>query len=242
VTVYLPVCAHQRQVPVDQTRPGETREARTQLFVIVSNWHFNRDAQKNPDEIECRTNDCTVGLKYSSTEFSRDPVAASADPTSYNWDKSGLSLSYPSFVALLSDKYFTNTFMSDVRRQYEEKQGVLLGQEDLSAPEDLQASETSGSASAATAPAAAGSTKPPSGIPAKKAAPKNSNAKKKPPTGSKRAKFPEEYEEDEIEAVAAALRGEAEGEDDDDESEGEFGEPLVSAGKSASRGGKRKPT
>ena len=130
MTIYLPVTTHSAQVGEGK----KTREKKTDLVITVSNWHFNRDAQKNPDEIECRPSDCTVGLKFSSTEFALKRTTPVGNPSKvgseYIFDKCGLSLSYSAFAQLLSDKYFVSTFMTDVRQRYEEKEGSLIGLSD----------------------------------------------------------------------------------------------------------------
>ena len=179
---------HYRSVTLVKAVQGEGRNARetkTELVLNVSNWHFNRLAQNDPDEMYCSTSDCKVTLKYSSTEFANPGQKryrkARRSDGGYTWDKAGLTLSYPSFVHLMSDQYLTQTFMKDVRRKFEEKKGSLLA-----CREDDEDWDRSWSVQE---PAAAVSGSGSKVGPAKRV------------TGSKRARFPiEEEEEEELSA------------------------------------------
>lgn len=174
-----------RSVALVESVVGEGRNARntkTELVLNISNWHFNRQAQRDPDEMRCSLTDCNVTLKYSSSEFAIPGQKGYRkgkrnDGGGYIWDKAGLTLSYPSFVHLMSDKYLTQTFMQDVRRKYEEKQGSLLASREVD--EDWERSwRGQGPAEAVGGPGSKGG-------PAKRV------------TGTKRARFPAEEEEEE---------------------------------------------
>jgi len=204
VTIYLPVNSH--SITVGEGKKAKRKE--TELIATVSNWHFNREAQKNPDRIKCRPNDCHIGFKFSSTEFATQSLPA--DPpkpgSNYKWDRHGLSLSYSAFADLLADKYFTGTYMTVVKDKFEEKTKSRIAvdayndddgddnvdDDDLDesyAEDDLfrnRKTPTAGTSSAAAASKKSG----------------NEGGKRKT-TGSKRARFPVDNNDDEEEAEVA---------------------------------------
>ena len=144
VTIYLPVASHEAQVKSKEDK--SVKQVRTDLVVTVSNWRFNRDAQKNPDEVECRPNDCYVGLKYSSTAFagknrSPEDLEKQQAGSLYFFDKYGLSVTYSAFVNMISDTFFLETYLADIRKTYEEKEKKPLPGGDDSGFEDCENEE-----------------------------------------------------------------------------------------------------
>ena len=111
VNVYLKVCVYEGTV-------GEgigAKNRKTEVVVSISNYHFNRDAQKNPEIVECRASDCKIGIKYSSTEFKGPNAKPNQE---YYFDKLGVLMSYAAFAELLSQTYFVDTFMPATLANY----------------------------------------------------------------------------------------------------------------------------
>lgn len=109
---------------------GKKKPVNTKLVLIVSNWHFNRDHQQNREFKPCTVNDCTVQLKFSSTEFATEKSLG--EP--YHFDKHGVVFPYATFVALLRHVTFIHQFMIDVKDKYEQLEGPLTHVETVAPP------------------------------------------------------------------------------------------------------------
>ena len=90
----------------------------TELVVIVSNWHQNRDAQQRDAEIRCKLSDIQVSFKFASEQFKKKDGPAQR----YNYDQHGLSFSYLTFLSLMSDTRFTKDFLELAKTQFEKKE------------------------------------------------------------------------------------------------------------------------
>ena len=87
------------------------------LVCVVSNWHFNRDAQANPNEVKCKVGDIYVSLKFSSEKFAKK----NGPKDKYNFDRlGGVQMSYGTFLSLIQDRGFTHGFLKSCQEQYEE--------------------------------------------------------------------------------------------------------------------------
>ena len=91
---------------------------------VVSNWHFNRDAQANPNEVKCKVGDIYVSLKFSSEKFAKK----NGPKDKYNFDRlGGVQMSYGTFLSLIQDRGFTHGFLKSCQEQYEvaEKRAII---------------------------------------------------------------------------------------------------------------------
>lgn len=78
------------------------RKITTKVVVVISNYHFNRDEQVAEFK-PCTLADCTVGLKYSSNEFS---AVGSDKDGGFQFDRFGVLAPYEAFVSLFTNAEF----------------------------------------------------------------------------------------------------------------------------------------
>lgn len=128
---YITLSSHLR--PEDQGQPYR-RSAETKLVVVLSNYHFNRAGQQEQQQRggfeRCTPQDCSVGLKFSSTDFASKE--GSEDDERY-FDKHGLLIPYPAFVSLLGSRDF-NEFLKDAEAKWK----VSSGHAEASVPRDAR--------------------------------------------------------------------------------------------------------
>lgn len=126
-TTYLVVShfGNERKVQVGK----ETRPSNSKVVIVLSNYHFNRD-QQSAKFRPCTLADCTVGVKYSSSEFA--PRIEDKNPESkereigFNFDKFGLLAPYVAFASLLTDKDFA-AFVAKAKTRYGQNEQTVAG-------------------------------------------------------------------------------------------------------------------
>lgn len=116
------------------------------FVLIVSNWHFVRDNQERKNCPPCKSDDCNISIKLSSTSFKAGPTdlaqGGGLEPESktddgFFFDRSGVIIPYSAFVSLMEDARFTQEYLPLVRKEYERLCGRLsLGDEDEGEDED----------------------------------------------------------------------------------------------------------
>ena len=133
-TTYLTLATHQFSEQAGGTNGSRKRNragssgnpptnfVNTELIVSISNWHFNRDAQNNPDEVICRLSDVTISIKFACNLWAK----ANAKPTDYPFDREGISIPYSTFLSLLSDRGFVNGFIPTIKEKYESHEKIKL--------------------------------------------------------------------------------------------------------------------
>lgn len=84
--------------------PGIGRNISTSVVAVLSNYHFNRDEQVAKFK-PCTLADCSVGLKYSSSDFVGSNENSDRD-AGFHFDKFGLLTPYEAFVSLFTSNDF----------------------------------------------------------------------------------------------------------------------------------------
>jgi len=155
VTVFLPVAEATRELGVEGSSSSSSsakKKTLTKLVLTVSNFHFNREAADVKQSMTCTPKDCKVSLKFSSDKFAVKNAASDSD---YHFDKSGLTVGYYAFMALLNaaNESRIGEFWSSVTRYY--KNGFFADLSIITAPnsEEIQDLEARRAAAAATAAA-----------------------------------------------------------------------------------------
>lgn len=105
---------------------------------MISNYHFNRNQQDNLRFVACNPSDCTVGLKFSCTEFATEKSLGNL----YHFDKNGAIFPYSTFVSLIKDCKFQGDFMVYAKEKYEEVEGPLAGEDQGADVDDLAPVDT----------------------------------------------------------------------------------------------------
>jgi len=140
---YIPIASHQKLIGNGGDRKTKSsmivgdKTLDTELLLVLSNWRFLRDIEHQRALAICRTEDCTVGLKFTSSAFKwKESAAASAvgdeggettnQSSQYPFDRNGVTFPYQTFIALLSDHAVTNVFMQNVKRRYEDETGETI--------------------------------------------------------------------------------------------------------------------
>jgi len=120
-TTYITLSDHSVQVEQKVASKKVKRVIGTKLVCVISNWHFNKELHDSNSLRACKPSDVNVALKFSSSEFINDKNR----DLPYHFDKSGVVLPFAAFVSLLKDKMFTDTFMQQLKKKFEETEGPL---------------------------------------------------------------------------------------------------------------------
>jgi len=125
VTDYVPVASYEKAAKVEAgpstlkrasrkrySSPSPTKASATwsiltgELILIVSNYRFNRDTNGSRF-VPCTSNDCDIGLKYSSPMFVADPSTDNRVRNGeYIFDAYGLLFNVGTFLSLVGSRQF----------------------------------------------------------------------------------------------------------------------------------------
>ena len=99
----------------------------TDLILTLSNWHFVRDNVNKPIMPPCTPDDCTIGLKLSSTVFRSGDSSADGETNPETgerlyFDRNGALIPYAAFKVLIQSEQMT-VYMEQVKKQYEKDVG-----------------------------------------------------------------------------------------------------------------------
>lgn len=97
----------------------------SQVVLIVNNWGFVRDKQNEAKVRPCELSDFQVQLKLASTAFRKPENSDSEFP----FDRQAANFPYDSFCQVMRSK-LTQSFVSEVRRMYEETEGKFPDEEE----------------------------------------------------------------------------------------------------------------
>lgn len=114
-----------------RTEKGGGRQISSNVVAVLSNYHFNRDGQTAKFKT-CKPTDCTVGLKYSSSEFvvggNRSTSSATdVKDAGFHFDRFGLLIPYPAFVSLFTDAAF-GTYLARCKAQFQKHDEAAGGE------------------------------------------------------------------------------------------------------------------
>ena len=118
--------------PADSSKGGKRSNNRdepkvglTNLVLIVNNWQFVRDVQKDAKCRGCTVSDFQVQLKLSSTAFRN---AANPD-CAFPFDKHAANFPFESFVSVMTSP-IVNKYVKDVKEMYIETEGPFDDDDD----------------------------------------------------------------------------------------------------------------
>ena len=103
----------------------EPKVGLTNLVLIVNNWQFVRDVQKEAKCRGCTVSDFQVQLKLSSTAFRN---AANPD-CAFPFDKHAANFPFESFVSVMTSP-IVNKYVKDVKEMYIETEGPFDDDDD----------------------------------------------------------------------------------------------------------------
>ena len=103
----------------------EPKVGLTNLVLIVNNWQFVRDVQKDAKCRGCTVSDFQVQLKLSSTAFRN---AANPD-CAFPFDKHAANFPFESFVSVMTSP-IVNKYVKDVKEMYIETEGPFDDDDD----------------------------------------------------------------------------------------------------------------
>jgi len=130
---------------IDSSGKKAGRKISTKVVLVLSNYHFNRDKQ-SPKFKPCTPADCTVGLKYSSSEF---VIAGTPErDAGFHFDRFGVLIPFDAFVSLLTNQSFKN-YIEKCKARYDEQVndasstgGAVVVDDDNDDDEDEDGEET----------------------------------------------------------------------------------------------------
>ena len=121
-TSYLVVSSAEKvDAGVGKRTYGAAKTISSNVVAVLSNYHFNRDKQTAKFK-PCRPSDCSVGLKYSSSEFAI-PSSVNSD-AGFHFDRFGLLVPYEAFVSLFTNKDF-GTYLNRCKERREQNAPVV---------------------------------------------------------------------------------------------------------------------
>ena len=102
---------------IDTSGKKAGRKISSKVVLVLSNYHFNRDKQ-SPKFKPCTPADCTVGLKYSSSEFVI--VGTPERDAGFHFDRFGVLIPFDAFVSLLTNQSFKN-YIEKCKARYDKQ-------------------------------------------------------------------------------------------------------------------------
>ena len=118
--------------PADSSKGGKRSNNRdepkvglTNLVLIVNNWQFVRDVQKDAKCRGCTVSDFQVQLKLSSLAFRN----ASNPDCSFPFDKHAANFPFDSFVSVMTSP-IVSKYVKDVKEMYIETEGPFDDDDD----------------------------------------------------------------------------------------------------------------
>ena len=108
---------------------GSAKVVASNVVAVLSNYHFVRDKQTSKFK-PCRPADCSVGVKYSSSEFAIQTGSTNSD-AGFHFDRFGLLIPYEAFVSLFTSKDFGSYLKKcQERRERETGGGAGAGEDE----------------------------------------------------------------------------------------------------------------
>jgi len=105
---------------------GPVKIVTSNVVAVLSNYHFVRDKQAAKFK-PCKPADCSVGVKYSSSEFAVQSGSTNTD-AGFHFDRFGLLIPYEAFVSLFTSKDFGSYLKKCQERR--ERQSDGAGEDD----------------------------------------------------------------------------------------------------------------